>query len=308
MRIIHSGLRSPMIIVAFAALALSSAQSVATEAVHGEVSLNHFYVVLDEATYAALLASPFFVERFANVDTGLPKFEAPLPSSQRMYVRGRSTYVELLGPQNPFGEPVGKVGIALGVDDRKWLGEVQRAWSALEGGKVEHIRKDWTRSSPHVPWYDVVLHPATSSNDRLVLWLTAYAPDFLPWLYPQRSALENGVSRAAYLAPRFAADRVMADVTGVSIAVPPELAERIARQLAAVGYTQRREQGGLVLEGGGWSLTLLDPAEGRTGLLGVDFSTNCPQGTLKPISYGPRSALTFGPGCTAQWRFGKVDS
>lgn len=265
--------------------------------------LNHFYVVLDEETFSAARSSEFFQEELAVVDTGLPGFSAPDSSSSRFYVRGRNTYMELLGPQNPFAEPVRKIGIALGVDELAELDSVQRAWSEHLGGKVERTRVQWTKSPKPVPWYDAVEHARTNSNPHAVLWAAAYLPEFLPWLYPQRSVRRNSVARADFLAPRFAPDRLFEDVIGLVIAVPAELRLEIARQLEVLGYERRETKDALVLEGGGWKLTLVEAAAEHSRLQSVEFSMNREHEGPAVVHIGPSSTLVFGPGRAATWRF-----
>lgn len=267
------------------------------------VALNHFYVVLDHATFVALRDSEAFRSQFAAVDTGLPKFEAAKPDSQRLYVRGRNTYMELLGPQNPFKEPVGKVGIALGIDESKYTDGVERAWSAALGSDAQRHLVEWKRSQPAVPWYEVVQHPSTADNADVVLWLSVYRPEFLPWLYPARAAGDNSVARAAFLAPQFRSERLLNDVVGLTIALPKPLREQLTRQLQAIGYGQREENGATVLDGAGWRLTLLETTQRRRGLLSIDLVTNRDVAGQRPLPVGPRSLIEFGQGRSAKWSF-----
>ena len=266
----------------------------------GKVGLNHFYVVLDEETFAAVRDSELLMREFASVDTGLPKFAPPQAESQRLYIRGKTTYVELLGPRNPFNEPVGKIGLALGVDTLPLLEEVQTAWSASLGSAADRYKVEWKKSTPAVPWYDVIQHRSTSDNPNLVLWVSAYRPEFLPWLYPQRSAVENRGSRADFLAPLFRPERLFRDVTGLTIAVPEQLRQQVARQLEAVGYRRSVRGEMLELQSSDWTLTLVAPSAQRRGLLSVTVATNRNGGA--DIVLGDRSAIEFGPQ-TAIWHF-----
>jgi hypothetical protein len=268
-----------------------------------DVGLNHFYVVLDEETFSAVLASPFFFTDFASVDAGLPIFAAPDSTSERLFVRGRNTYLELFRQDNRFGEPVGKVGIGLGVDRADDLDCAERLWSERLEGPVQRSRIERQTEDAPVPWYDAIERSATNSNPDLVLWATAYRPEFLRWLYPDRPTGESGVARADFLAPRFDPRRLLEDVTELVGAVPAELRLQIASQLEAIGY-DRREDGDLVtLTGGDWSLALAETDEGRGELLAVHFSTTREKPGLNVVRLGPRSLLVFGPGHRAAWYF-----
>lgn len=266
----------------------------------GEVGLNHVYVVLDEETFAAARDSELMKTRFASVDTGLPKFAPPQANSQRLYIRGKTTYLELLGPRNPFNEPVGKIGLALGVDTLPLLDAVQAAWSASLGAAADRYNVEWKKATPAVPWYEVIQHRSTSANPHLVLWASAYRPEFLPWLYPHRSAHGNRGSRADFLAPLFRPERVFQDVTALTIAVPEELRQQIARQLQAVGYRRVERGESLELQAVGWTLTLLASSADRQGLLSMTLATNREGGAN--IVLGSRSTIVFDTR-SALWRF-----
>jgi hypothetical protein len=266
----------------------------------GKVGLNHLYVVLDEETFAAVRDSELLKRAFASVDTGLPKFAPPKADSQRLYLRGKTTYVELLGPRNPFNEPVGKIGIALGVDALPLLDEVQTAWSATFGSAADRYKVEWKKETPPVPWYEVVQHSSTSDNPDLVLWASAYRPEFLPWLYPQRSALDNRGSRADFLAPLFRPDRLFRDVTGLTIAVPEQLREQVARQLQAAGYGRSVRDEMLELQTSDWTLTLVTSSADRRGLLSMTVATN--RDGEADMVLGSGSAIEFDTQ-SAVWHF-----
>jgi hypothetical protein len=265
-----------------------------------KVGLNHVYVVLDEETFAALRGSELLTRELAAVDTGLPTFDAPRADSQRLYIRGRTTYVEILGPRNPFNEPVGKIGLALGVDELALLGEVQAAWSASFGSAADRYEVQWKKATPPVPWYDVVQHRTTSSNPHLVLWASAYRPEFLPWLYPQRSAFDNRGSRADFLAPLFRPERLFRDVTGLTVAIPEQLRQQVARQLEASGYRRSVRGEMLELQSSGWTLTLVEPSTHRRGLLSMTIAAN--RNRAADIVLGPRSVIEFNTH-SALWHF-----
>jgi hypothetical protein len=64
--------------------------------------LNHVYVVLDAATYAAIRDSAELRELLGRADGGLPDY-APAPAdADRIFFRGRRTYLELFAPDNRF--------------------------------------------------------------------------------------------------------------------------------------------------------------------------------------------------------------
>lgn len=303
MSILRSLIASIFVLAAATSAAQPASPAARTARDGKSVALNHFYVVLDEVTFAALRDSEELRTKFAVIDTGLPKFAPAQPDSQRLYMRGQSTYMEFLGPRNPFNEPIGKVGIALGVDELVLMDDIKRAWSEALGSDARRHRVEWKRAEPPVPWYDVIQHPSTAENSQVVLWTSGYLPQFLPWLYPHRSARENGVARADFLAPQFKPDRLLRDVTGLTIALPAQLRDQIAKQLQALGYSKSEAGGAVVLQGGGWRLELFESAPKRTGLLSIDVSLNRETINARSLRVGPRSIIELRPGRNGRWSF-----
>ena len=268
-----------------------------------EVGLEHFYAVLDAQTFSALAQNPFLMEEFASVDAGLPGFETPTREDSALYIRGKDTYLELFGPENPLGAPIGQVGIGLGVDDPGRFSELEDVWRASFAGSLVRSRKDWSAGTERIAWREVLGSADTLSGPDLVLRAGMYAPEFLPWLYPDRSENENGIARADFLEPLFAPDRLLENVTGLVLALEPETRGELARQLEAIGYESTQTEGALLLEGGDWKLTLVEPGPRQRGLVALEMVTTADKEGARVVPLGPRSMLVFGPEQSAVWSF-----
>ncbi|WNG46983.1 hypothetical protein F0U60_24775 [Archangium minus] len=246
------------------------------------VLLNHVYVVLDAEHFEALRGSEFFLREFAEVDAGLPAFRPIQATDQRLYVRGQDTYLELLGPENPFKEPVGKVGVGLSVEQE---GELKRLVPHLKrtlGERIGESKAQWTfEGRGQVPWYDAI-HGETSERDAsLALWVSEYHAGFFQALYPERPWDAHDVSRRAFMGPRFKPERLLRDITGLTLELSPERAAILTRELVAMGYRQTSAPGDvLTLEGGGVRWSLRESSRPR-GLLEMTFS-------LTRVKQGPR--------------------
>ena len=282
----------------------SEKQRVARDGFPAElVGLNHVYAVLDAETFEGVRSSSFLGEDFANADAGLPDFAPIAADGQSIYIRGKDTYIELFGPENRFGLAVGQVGLALGVDAPEHLDEVQAAWSEQLEGEVMRQLQEWRAVSPSVPWYEALLHPDTLASPVAVVWASVYRPEFLPWLYPERELSANGVRRADFLAPRFDPQLLLENVTGVTLALPADLARAVARQLEAVGYARTDSGSDVRLESPEWALTLVESDAERTGLISLELATTRAIDGARVRSLGARSTLVFGPEQSATWLF-----
>lgn len=85
--------------------------------------------------------------------------------------------------------------------------------------------------------------------------------------------------------------------------LPEELREKLARQLEAVGYERADSDGSVTLRGKDWHLSLVGPSSDRTGLVGIELSTNREKEGSPIVRFGSRSVLVFGAGRTATWSF-----
>lgn len=228
--------------------------------------LDHLYVVLDAETHAALRTSSFLLAEFAAVDTGLPYFRPVGPDADVLYVRGAETYLELMGPQNHFGEPVGQIGLGFAVEAP---GSLPRVFASLRAAGLrpffssEYV--DFAGPVP-IPWKQTT-GPRAPLVDGLAVWASEYAPGFAHWLDP-RSADPRAIARSDFLRPRFRGDRLLADITGVRLGVGPAARQPITDGLLALGY--EAQDGNDVLTGGGLEISL-QPEQGPTRLLAVTF-------------------------------------
>nr|WP_277924143.1 DUF5829 family protein [Sphingomonas hankookensis] len=226
--------------------------------------LNHIYLVLDQPTFDAMRADPVVSTLLGAPDAGLPDYAAPPVATDRVFLRGRQSYLELFAPGNRFDEPVGKVGIAIGEDDGRRFDALTLRWQAYCPLRFSRATVAWTRRTPPVPWYDSIHCNDTATRSDLALWAMVYRPDFVRWQQPDLT--RPSVRRAAVLAPR----RGRFDVSGIALAVSPAQRDAIARQLHAAGF--RRHDAGAVtrLTGRDWTVTL-HPGTGRIVLRAIDL-------------------------------------
>jgi len=228
--------------------------------------LNHAYVVLDRATFDAIRNSAPLAALLGASDTGLPAYDPPTAGADRLFLRGRQTYLELFAPKNRFDEPVGKVGIGVGADDAAAFAPIEAGWRRACGTGLTRATIEWTQTQPPVPWYEVLYCKATGEGDALVLWAMLYRPEFHRW---QSGGATGAVrtSRRDLLTAR--AGRF--EVTGLTLDVAPALYSRLVRQLVASGFGHRPVGTGARLVGDGWSLTLF-PTGARPRLRAIDLA------------------------------------
>lgn len=217
--------------------------------------LNHVYIVLDAATFTAIRESRELVRLLGRRDGGLPDYAPPPPDADRLFFRGRQTYLEIFAPNNRFREPVGKVGLALGYDQPEQFKALEHAWRAACGNEMRRTQVEFKRIQPPVPWYDAVQCDSTAARSDLAVWAMVYRPEFLRW---QSGTIDTParVARADVLASRAAAGQGRFDITAIEIDVSAPLHAKLVKQLEQAGFLREDGALGTRLRGDGVELLL----------------------------------------------------
>ncbi|NZA25450.1 hypothetical protein H0E84_03565 [Luteimonas sp. SJ-92] len=264
-------------------------------------ALNHVYVVLDGPTFAALRDSADVRRALGPLDAGLPDHAPPGRDADRVFLRGRHTYLEFFGPDNRFDEPVGKVGIAMGFDDAAPLLRLERTWRQVYGDDIRRSAVTWRRSDPPVPWYDAVQRDATAGGPDLVLWAMVFRPEFVRWRAGDTTR-PSGTARAEVLAPRWRDGQGFVDIVEVAVDVPAALHDAIVEQLVLAGMMATPMAAGTRLDGDDWSLALGRSDGEARGLEHLRLRTAATTKTAPALALG-HSHLAPLPDRTVLWRF-----
>ncbi len=173
------------------------------------MNLNHFYVTLDTATYAAIRDAKLLKEQFGVFEERTTKRGDITYTG--IYFYGDQTYFEIFNPDGR-GNPASN-GIAFGVDA---VGDAKKV--APEIGETLITRE---LGGVQIPWFKMGTLPRPMTK-TLAVWIMEYVPEFLQRWNPQTGTPE-GVSREAVLR-RYAAalkdtqsTKLMQNVTGLSL-------------------------------------------------------------------------------------------
>lgn len=215
-------------------------------------SLNHVYIVLDQSTFDAIRDSRTLARLFGRADAGLPDYALPPPEADRIFFRGRRTYLELFAPNNRFEEPVGKVGLALGHDHAKDFEELATKWKDACGSRFRRTSIEYRRQRPPVPWYEAIQCDDTASGPHLAVWSMVYRPEFHEWQSGGIGSSSQRIARAEILAPRRADGQGRFDITGLSLKVSATTYPNLSRQLEQAGMVRDGDQ----FLGDGWKIKL----------------------------------------------------
>lgn len=265
-------------------------------------ALNHVYVVLDAPTFAAVRDDASLSRLLGRADGGLPAYALPTTDAERIFFRGRTTYLELFSPDNRFGEPVGKVGVALGYDTRQDFDRLADVWAWECGDTFRMTPVAWQRTQPPIPWYDALQCDGTASGP-VAVWAMVYRPDFHRWQSGSTAGAPTVTARAGVLAPRAAAGQGRFDLVGLSVTVPPQLRQELVSQLTAAGMSVSREGEALRLSGDGWHVTMHDagPEQRRSPLDAIYVEVS--DALDSPLHLGGTTLVS--DGTLSRWQFSR---
>lgn len=235
-------------------------------------ALNHVYVVLDAATFESIRHSRAVSDLFGRSDGGLPDYAPPAPGADRIFFRGRQTYLEFFAPDNRFREPVGKVGVALGYDQPARFEALAQAWRSACGDETRRTRVDYKRIEPPVPWYDALQCDSTATGPHLAVWAMVYRPEFQRWQSGAEMGAPPRTARKEVLAGRVAAGQGRFDITALEIKVSASLYANLVRQLERAGFDHTDGPMGSRFRGDGWEL-LLREVDKEPGLVAMTVAT-----------------------------------
>ncbi|MEP6591121.1 MAG: DUF5829 family protein [Gemmatimonadota bacterium] len=255
------------------------------------VLLNHLYAVIDSATYAEIVASPFLSDQFSG-------FKATSPATWF----GKHSYLELFDPKGFEGARDGDVGIAFGVERPGSVAAVAQRMTGL-GAPFDTTTE--RRGTPRLSeaWFHR-WKPAgpDATSPRAAFWLMEYADEAARTLSLRDSLPASDLGRDRFLAPRFDATRLLGDLTGATLAIPAGDIAKLMRAMQRLGVEVFAEGEGAVIRLPEFTLRLL-PAWERPGVRRLEFSLLREAAANPSFRFGAHSRLRFGPGRVAAWDF-----
>ena len=159
------------------------------------VFLNHFYVVLDSATYKDIEQSAFLRREFAVTEQRTTVRTDMTYTG--LYFYGTNTYFEFFDVASDTSTQVGFSGIALGVDRVGELQSVGKELSPRFSMDQETITRQY--NGKQVPWFHAGKLKDFPFGSSLAVWFMEYLPQFLNEWNPQPDAGNQGMSRKQIL-------------------------------------------------------------------------------------------------------------
>lgn len=300
--------RSCAALATLAVLSCARPPAPAAPARGAEVAINHVYLFADSATVRAITSSAFMRDTFSdfrvetNADAGGRTWSA-------IYLHGEQTYFELFGPRESSFPP-GFTGIALSVERPGALEGVAARLASVTGMPLYREPMRMVRGGDTIPWFKQVsvLYPGyPDSLAEVYSWVIENEPAFFREVIGDTAASDSDISRRRYLAKRYRPDRLLRDITGITIALSPQRGARLLTELEAHGWTVVRTAPGSTAgraTGPGAEIAVVPVSATRPfGLRELRMSLTRPVAAVRSIQLGPRSRLIMLTNGMARWVF-----
>jgi hypothetical protein len=300
--------RSCAALASLAVLACAPPPARVAPARGAEVALNHVYLYVDSATVRAIMNSAFMRDSFSdlrvetNSDAGGRTWNA-------VYLHGEQTYFELFGPRESSFPP-GFTGIALSVERPGALEGVAARLASVTGMPLYREPTRTVRGADTIPWFkqvSVVYPGYPDSLAEVYSWVIENEPAFFREVIRDTAASDDDISRRRYLVKRYRPDRLLRDITGITIALSPRRGARLLTELEAHGWTVVRSAPGGTsgrATGPGAEIAVVPVSATRPfGLRELRMSLTRPVAAVRSIQLGPRSRLIMLTNGMARWVF-----
>lgn len=269
------------------------------------VFLNHFYVVVDSATYKDIEQSSFLRGEFAVTEQRTTVRTDR--SYTGLYFYGTNTYFEFFDVSSDSSRQVGFSGIAFGVDQSGELQAVSQALSSIFPLDQTTITRQY--NGKQVPWFYAGEQKNFPIDSSLGVWFMEYHPRFLSEWNPQPGGSNQGVSRKQIL-QRYAA--VLKDipakpyfenVVALTLAVNDEKRKKLIELCKLLGYSERIVGDAVVLKGPDIELRLIEQTETSRGIQEITMRVRRQPKEQAEFRFGTKSVLRFRGNGLATWSF-----
>jgi len=178
----------------------------------------------------------------ANQDKGLPNFLPVDNSATTIYMRFRSTYLEIMGPENRFKEKIGSVGIGFSWDTyNTTLDSVQKSIQKFKDLKFHKSEANWSFGSKEILWYTFFY---SNLKGSIATWYAIYNPAFLNYLF---NINYSDFKREDFLKKVFDQNKKIIDLSGIVINANANDFYKMIKEFKALNIKIKKQKPELVI-------------------------------------------------------------
>ncbi|HSV68463.1 MAG TPA: DUF5829 family protein [Mycobacteriales bacterium] len=269
--------------------------------------IDHIMVLLDEKAYRDVAETDFLGERFGRL-TRKQADSSVAGAYATLGIAGENTLVELFGGTIPGGTLTG--GLVFSFEAQGSATAARQVLDAAAGVEYHHdlVRRAVAGSVEPQPWYHLISVNMGEASP-LVLFLNEVTPEYLRSL-GARPAEDGSLRRRDYLDAALGGPagppRLMRDISGVTLALSPARARRLAGALCPFGFEMSERDGEQRLRGP--DLTIVTRVDDTAPQGVLEIQIDLVEGRHEPAEhrFGETSRLVIDPSGVAVWSFAPI--
>lgn len=232
-----------------------------------ELKVNHIYFVIDSTSFEKIKYDEEF-NSLANIDKGIPNFNKIDSTSTTLYLRGKSTYVEIMGPDNRFNEKLGSIGIGFSWDTSDSINNNFSKKLINESNlKFHSSNVKWMFENNEVLWYTAFY---TEIKGFISTWYAYYNPKFLSNLYHQNYST---FTREQFLEKAYNKEKPITDLSEITLNCSADDFKKITAELNSFSLKDKKiKSNSATFYLGNIKLKLMRSKENKSSLKNIIFT------------------------------------
>lgn len=275
-----------------------------------KVYLNHFWLIVDSASYQDIVESDFIRNEFAHFEERTTVVNNN-ESYSGAYVYGKNTYFEFFNESNiPESMLAGLTsGIAFGVEKK---GEIKIIQQKLKDYKNSmYFVRSRELNGIQIPWFAMSAVFYGEATPDVMFWAMEYHEEFLKKWHAHLSPSKSGITRrdilerykAKIVEPNRPKDRILKDVIEVNLQLNQKDQETLLGELAVFGFTFSQKGSKKICTGPDLKIIISPINSGDGKITGIKMSIHSAQNKETSFSFGKNSRLVVHTDKTATWTF-----
>ncbi len=284
------------------ALCLTTASlSHSANSTDANISLNHFFVIVDEATFRDIQENRYLRNTFAVTETRTTRRNDHTYSG--FYVYGSNTYFEIMTESASLWESA----IILSGDSEGELQRLKEAHLPQLDISMSPISREF--EDRQVPWFYTAENIPYDMFSKLGVGILEYHPQYLSQYYPDTASRvieanrKNVLARYASILDISPSARLFEDVVGITATVLASERSALIRLFESLGFVATMHDDYSTLTSQEFELRLTSRPGSLSRILEVQLQLNKTPPSEVLLQFGGNSTLRISTDGNAVWAF-----
>jgi len=254
------------------------------------IYFSHVTLWVDPETYKAVRESDFLRNHFSALETRTTETEHNIvPTYTGTYLYGRHTYIEFIVAGSVPSQPtrVGELSLAMWVDDIQQLPAITESLVAHTHAAAAGGTRMLSVNGREIRWFENRYPLFPEENDLTAdAWVLGIYSDYLWERYGNLRPDQDGTTREKALQFSNQPERMLKDVTGITLVLNPQDIERLIQEFEAFGYKIRSEGGKQIAQGPEIEFVLIPAAGKQPRGIAIEMALNQSKSGETNYSFG----------------------